>query len=527
MSVEELERRFYELKGRLDVGAIGQDEFKREIEKLRFQDSQERWWMIGAQSGKWYYFDGARWIPGQPPAEVPVPLSPAAPAETLAESPRAATTPASVPREPAPPVEPTPPVPLPVTTAAETPRAAAVTPPPQPEHLPRAAKERPRAPARVLAPPKLPVSGILLVIGAAVLALIGVLVFWILVENFVPGKPISTFLGNLTGSKPIVATPTSPASLVPKELPALVNMGDQLLLQSHIDAAITQYQSAAQLAPNHATPLVRLARAYAFKGQLEEARARAQQAVQHAPTDAEAHAQFCRALAWLGQVNEAVVVCEKATQLDGRNVHARAFLAEAYLLARRVPDAQSQAQLALQVAPQNAEAHRAQAWVLTLQGQKDAALAEWKQTIALEPNFYFRHFEYGEALRLYLGNPAEAAAEHQKAVDLYGAYIPAINRLGLALLAANKPQEAMAPLQRVLTLDPNRADNYAYLGIAYGQAHQCTQAIPYFEQALNLDVGNVLAQRGLVDCKSGRLPTLPPAPPPSAPPAAPTLVPKP
>src|SRR5512142_2124362 len=69
MNVAEMERRFFELKGKYDVGAVGEAEFKTEIEKLRFQDSQNRWWMIGAQSGRWYVFDGERWIPGKPPEE--------------------------------------------------------------------------------------------------------------------------------------------------------------------------------------------------------------------------------------------------------------------------------------------------------------------------------------------------------------------------------------------------------------------------------------------------------------------------
>src|SRR5512142_2876674 len=81
MPVAEMERRFYELKGKLDVGALGEEDFKTEIEKLRFQDTQNRWWMIGAQSGKWYMYDGTRWVPGQPPDEAPepVPAPPEAP----------------------------------------------------------------------------------------------------------------------------------------------------------------------------------------------------------------------------------------------------------------------------------------------------------------------------------------------------------------------------------------------------------------------------------------------------------------
>ena len=82
MTVEEMERRFFELKGMLNVGAMTEPDFKAEIEKLKFQDARGREWMIGAESGKWFTFDGARWLPGKPPVESPAPppaVEPAAP----------------------------------------------------------------------------------------------------------------------------------------------------------------------------------------------------------------------------------------------------------------------------------------------------------------------------------------------------------------------------------------------------------------------------------------------------------------
>ena len=500
MTVEEMERQFFELKGKLDVGVVTEEEFKALAQKLRFQDQQGRWWMLGAQSGKWYSYDGARWIPGQPPTDVPSPAAPVAAPIAPARAPTGAPSPLSPFSETAAP-------PKLETLTAPTPSAA---PPPQPEHLPIA----PPARAVLPLPPasRSSVSGPLIIAGAAFIALIGVVVLWFLLDNFVPGNPISSYFGGLMGNPPATAkTPVAiTATNTPRELSVLLAQGDQFLVQSQIDVAITQYQNAAQLAPTNAVPLVHWSRALAFKGLMTDALSKAQQAIQRAPNDVDTQAQLCRALAWNGQVNEAITAGEKAVQIDARNVNARANVAEAYLLARRMVDAQAAANAALQLAPSSAEAHRAQAWVYTLQGPKENALNEWKQTVTLEPNFYFRHFEYGEVLRLYFNAPADAVVEQQKAVALYGAYIPAISRLGLSLLAANKPQDAVAPFQRTITLDPRSAEAYANLGLAFGMANQCTQAIPYFEQASKLDANNAIAQRGLADCKAGKPPTLPP-----------------
>ena len=516
MIVEDMERRFFELKGKLDVGVVTEEEFKAQVQKLRFQDKQGRWWMLGAQSGKWYAYDGARWIPGQPPTDVPSPAAteaaPVTPAVTETRESIAAPPPSELAALPA------------LETPTTPPPIAAL--PPSPEHIMVAPRARP-----VLPPPpasRPPISGPILIAGAALVALIGVLVLWLLLDNFVPGKPISSFFGRLTGNAP--ATTLTPAAVSggTPNIATLLAQGDQFLAQSQIDVAITQYQNAAQLAPTNAAPLVRWSRALAFKGLASDALSKAQQAIQRAPNDADAQAQLCRALAWNGQVPDAITACEKAVQLDQRNVNARANVSEAYLLARpqRMVDAQAAANAALQLAPSSAEAHRAQAWVYTLQGQKENALNEWKQTVTLEPSFFFRHFEYGEVLRLYLNVPADAVAEQQKAVSLYGAYIPAINRLGLALLAANKPQDAVAPFQRALTLDARSAEGYANLALAFGMANQCTQAIPYFEQALKLDANSSAAQRGLADCKAGKPPTLPPVTPLTVPLTPPTVAPK-
>ncbi|MBI5304440.1 MAG: tetratricopeptide repeat protein [Chloroflexi bacterium] len=498
MNVQEMERRFFELKGKFDVGAMSEDDFKSEIATLRFQDKQNRWWMIGAQSGKWYMNDGARWLPGTPPVdEPPQPETPKESIESVAISPRM-DAPAS---------------PEHLTTGLVTRTPAPLVTPPSARaaHLPRAL-------------PSLALTGPLLIIVAALAALIVVLIAWLVIDLAVPTKPISSFFAQVTNRTPAAVVPTSatpPAAT--SNIGMFLAQGDKLLAESRVDAAITQYQTASQLAPTNPAPLTRWSRALAMRGQLREALAKAQEAIARGAEDAEANAQLCRAQLWNNQVEDALRSCEKAIKLDAKSANAHAYLAEAYLHAGRKNDATAQAQLALQLAPTSAEAQRAQAWVLTLQGQKENAFAAWKQTTVLEPDSYFRFFEYGEALRVYLGNPLEAIPAYEKAVGLYGAYIPAIQQLGLALIEADKPLQAVPHLRRAITLDPNDADSYTYLGLAFGKANQCAQGIPYFDLALKLNPNSSLAQRGLADCRAGKTPALPPATPPAIPALVPTL----
>jgi hypothetical protein len=57
------------LKAKFQNGEISRQEFIDEMKKLRITDGQGRFWMIGAQTGKWYYFDGKEWVQDEPPSQ--------------------------------------------------------------------------------------------------------------------------------------------------------------------------------------------------------------------------------------------------------------------------------------------------------------------------------------------------------------------------------------------------------------------------------------------------------------------------
>ena len=66
---KDTERAFQSLRRQFRGKEISRREFIDRLKKLRLRDSQGRFWMIGAQSGKWYYFDGQDWVLSDPPSE--------------------------------------------------------------------------------------------------------------------------------------------------------------------------------------------------------------------------------------------------------------------------------------------------------------------------------------------------------------------------------------------------------------------------------------------------------------------------
>jgi hypothetical protein len=79
MDFKEVESKYFELKGRLDAGALTPEQFRAELAELRVQDDQGRYWTVDPQSGGWLLYDGTKWVPSQAPGMVS-PRKPVAPA---------------------------------------------------------------------------------------------------------------------------------------------------------------------------------------------------------------------------------------------------------------------------------------------------------------------------------------------------------------------------------------------------------------------------------------------------------------
>ena len=63
----EVEASFLVLQRQFRERQISRREFIDQLKKLRIRDNRGHFWMIGAQTGKWYYFDGKEWVKAAPP----------------------------------------------------------------------------------------------------------------------------------------------------------------------------------------------------------------------------------------------------------------------------------------------------------------------------------------------------------------------------------------------------------------------------------------------------------------------------
>lgn len=64
-----VESNFERLRQKFMKGELSREQFAEALRKLRLFDDQGKCWMLGAQSGHWYFYDGKKWVKADPPAD--------------------------------------------------------------------------------------------------------------------------------------------------------------------------------------------------------------------------------------------------------------------------------------------------------------------------------------------------------------------------------------------------------------------------------------------------------------------------
>ncbi len=64
---EQVEQQVKILREKYRAGEISREQLQNELRGLMILDDQGRWWMIGLESNRWYYYDGQSWVAADPP----------------------------------------------------------------------------------------------------------------------------------------------------------------------------------------------------------------------------------------------------------------------------------------------------------------------------------------------------------------------------------------------------------------------------------------------------------------------------
>jgi tetratricopeptide (TPR) repeat protein len=299
----------------------------------------------------------------------------------------------------------------------------------------------------------------------------------------------------LQEQKPQLAIPLlrQVVSLDPGNVNAQANLGVLLFFQGSYRDAIPPMRAALQLHPE-------LSRIQALLGMAEKRTGNPQQAEQDLERafpnlddkkiQVEAGLELVELHVASGQLDRALAVAARLQELAPQNPQ---ILLAQYQISRQM---MYQSLLGMMmVSPDSAEMRMIMGDELGRQGDRTAAIAQYRQAIRLNPKLPGVHYELAELLRSSSDAVlnAQADEEYKAAVRINLYDILSWRRLGEIASAKGDFSAAEEHYKKALSLQPKDSDAKTGLAIVFISTNRITEAISLLEDALKDDPANLVA----------------------------------
>ncbi len=231
------------------------------------------------------------------------------------------------------------------------------------------------------------------------------------------------------------------------------------------------------------------------QGQWSEAVEAYQQALALQPEEAALYNNLGSTLKEQGKWSEAVACYQKALDLQPECVEADVNLGNAL---------HAQGKLPREKQAHYAGLNNSLGLNLKEEGDLTAAVACYRQAIALQPELASAHYNLGFALQKQ-GNLQEASACYRQAIALEPKLVRAHYHLGVALQEQGEWSEAIACYQQVTELNPDYGEVYNRAGQIYQEQNNLLKkAVSAYQRGLNpinpyYALGNLLKEQGKLD----------------------------
>jgi len=266
------------------------------------------------------------------------------------------------------------------------------------------------------------------------------------------------------------------------------------ITRPELERAISYFHAAIDTDPSYALAYVGLADSYrllSLSGEmppgevLPKAKAAAQKAIDLDETLADAHAvlgfiTFWYDWNWIEAENE----FKHAIELSPNNADAHIFYANLLSNLGRHQEALAEAQKAVELDPLNLRTAALQAQFLLHAGKAADALAELQKTFEMDPNYWLAHL-YTASAYIEKEMYPEAIDEANKARSLYESPRSA-SFLGFALARAGKTKEAMVELNGLLALSRKEYVSPYNIAMIYAGLGNADKAIDWLEKGIEV-----------------------------------------
>ncbi len=237
------------------------------------------------------------------------------------------------------------------------------------------------------------------------------------------------------------------------------SLGKALAIYGRVEEAAAAYLRAIKLKPGWMDAHFNLAELYQGASRWEEALAEYRRVTQLKPDMFEAHNNMANILKDMGRWDQSIAAYRKAVQLKPDNATVHFNLGQTFQAADRLEEAVAEYRLTIQIDPKYFPAHASMAITLATLQRYDEAMKCHAAAAAIDADSAITHVAMGEILLHKLD--AQAAIGHlRRAVTVEPGNPSAWGRLGTALRAAGKFDEAADAFRRVMALQPDSAAGY-------------------------------------------------------------------
>ena len=197
-----------------------------------------------------------------------------------------------------------------------------------------------------------------------------------------------------------------------------------------------------------------------------------------------------------GQLGDAEILALSITRDFPNHNFSWMILAAVFKAIGRNTEALNANQTAVELSPQDAEAHSNLGVTLQELGRLNEAEVSLRQAIVLKPNYPEAHNNLGNALKEQ-GRLDEAEASYRQAIVLKPGYANAHSNLGATLQELGRLDEAEARYIQAIALKPNYAEAYSNLGVTLQELGRLEEAEESLKHAITLKPDFALAHYGL------------------------------
>ncbi len=263
--------------------------------------------------------------------------------------------------------------------------------------------------------------------------------------------------------------------------------------QSGAEIGISYYRQAIEIDPNYALAYAGIAEACvgrAFGSEMPsaevftKAKEAAQKAVELDEQLAEAHV----ALGWISlfydwdwEASENHV--KRALELNPNNADAHLASGMLFCDTGRCDNGLAELKRAVELDPLNLRNNAVEGEYLYFAGRTDEALARFQKTFELEPNFYLAHL-FASSAYTDQGRFAEAITEAQTAKKLNPIGSVPIAFLGYALAKSGNQAEALTLLEELLRISTKRYVSPYNIALIYNGLDDRDQTLAWLERAI-------------------------------------------